>query len=418
MALHFKLHKSFSVSNEQTLAHTNCIMVAIAIASAISLGLLFLFLRSDPSNDNLNVPSSVVSTDTHKPMVSAVSSNMLFFGNAFWGRRTNTLAMASDLQYAYPFSGLAGFERDTYNAWIAGLECPMVADYTPSAYQEEKLLSFNCNPDYLPEAKKWFTVFTLANNHTDNQGVAGFTETQKHLDEHGIQYFGHYDPKNLDNVCDVIAMPATATLTDETTKTVNLPVALCGYHGFLELPPQESLAVMQQYSAYMPVIAMPHAGTEYKPAPNDIIAKLYRRMIDNGADMVLGDHPHWVQTTESYNGHLIVYSMGNFMFDQQGSQELTRSAGINVRMTTPNADQLQQWIDLAVTCKNYHDDCLAHAKAKNLSKLPYTFTFGVVGTDSSDRITKPASGSIQASIVDRMQWQQTMGQLHSPYNAL
>lgn len=45
------------------------------------------------------------------------------------------------------------------------------------------------------EAAKWFTAFTLANNHTDSRGPAGFTETQKHLDENGIQYFGAPDPK-------------------------------------------------------------------------------------------------------------------------------------------------------------------------------------------------------------------------------
>ncbi|QQS19030.1 CapA family protein [Candidatus Saccharibacteria bacterium] len=36
-------------------------------------------------------------------------------------------------------------------------------------------------------------------------------------------------------------------------------------------------------------------------------------MIDNGADMVLGDHPHVVQPSEAYKGHPIFYSMGNFI---------------------------------------------------------------------------------------------------------
>lgn len=63
----------------------------------------------------------------------------------FGWRRTNGWAMASDLQYAHPFSGLSEFGRGKYDAWIAGLECPMVAGLQPSKYNEEQLLSFNCN---------------------------------------------------------------------------------------------------------------------------------------------------------------------------------------------------------------------------------------------------------------------------------
>ena len=41
------------------------------------------------------------------------------------------------------------------------------------------------------------------------------------------------------------------------------------------------------------------------------------RAIDAGATMVVGSHPHWVQGIEWYNGHLITYSLGNFVFDQE-----------------------------------------------------------------------------------------------------
>ena len=158
---------------------------------------------------------------------------------------------------------------------------------------------------------------TLANNHTDNQGVAGFTETQKHLEENSIQYFGHPDPRVLTDICDVIALPAKITYSDGTIKKGELPVAMCGYHGFIRIPPPESIALMKRYASLMPVIAMPHAGKEYVATADELKTELYRSMIDNGADMVIGDHPHWVQNTEAYKGHPIIYSMGNFIFDQQ-----------------------------------------------------------------------------------------------------
>ncbi len=355
-----------------------------------------------------------------KPHAVSASSNMLFFGNVYFSRYINDWSMASPLKFAYPFSRLNEFDRTKYDAWIAGLECPTVAGLQQSSAQEDATLSFNCNPQYLPEAAKWFTAFTLANNHTDNQGAAGFTETQRHLEENNIQYFGHPDPRELGDICDVITVPATVTLSTGKTKKASLPVALCGYHGFIRKPLPESIAVMQRYSQSMPVIAMPHAGKEYVAAPDALKTELYRSMIDSGADVVIGDHPHWVQTTESYKGHLIVYSMGNFIFDQQLRPEMTRSAGINVLLSVDGVSDtaLDKWTALAQTCSAYHDDCLATAERQKLTKLPFTMKFGVVGTDDYDKIVKPASPEVQAGILQRMNWPQTMTQLQPPYSSL
>jgi poly-gamma-glutamate synthesis protein (capsule biosynthesis protein) len=328
--------------------------------------------------------------------------------------------MASKLKYAYPFSRLNEFNRDQYNAWISGLECPMAAAVHMSSAEMDSTLTFNCSPSYLPEAAKWFTAFTLANNHTDNQGVAGFKETQQHLDQYGIQYFGNPDPTVTDDVCEVVSLPATV-LNDNNLKTIGkIPVALCGFHGVFQIPPASSVAVMAQYSKYMPVIAMPHMGTEYKPAPDELKINFYRSLIDGGADMVLGDHPHWIQTSESYKGHLIVYSMGNFMFDQQDTPEVVRSAGIRVVMTTSgdSSELLDKWLALGVKCGSYKDNCLALAQKQNLKKLDIKYQFGVVGTNDSDKIVKPATPAQQTDILNRLQWQSTIKQLQPPYSSL
>jgi poly-gamma-glutamate synthesis protein (capsule biosynthesis protein) len=44
-------------------------------------------------------------------------------------------------------------------------------------------------------------------------------------------------------------------------------------------------------------------------------------LIDQGADAVVGGHPHWMQSVESYRGRPIAYSLGNFVFDQDWSSE-------------------------------------------------------------------------------------------------
>jgi hypothetical protein len=368
---------------------------------------------------SVNTPESVV-IEKPAPKPVSVSANTLFFGNAFWGRYINDWSMASPLKTAYPFSRLDEFDRDSYDAWIAGLECPTVAGFSQTSAEEDATLSFNCSPDYLPEAAKWFTAFTLANNHTDNRGAEGFTETKKHLDKNGIQYFGHYDPDLLTDVCEVIALPMSVTYDDDSKKTHLMPVAMCGYHGVFKLPSEKSMEVMEAYSEFMPVIAFPHMGVEYKPAPDGLKVTTYRSLIDHGADMVIGDHPHWIQTTEAYKGHLIVYSMGNFMFDQQDTAEVVRSAAIRVVMNVKNVDSaaLADWLSLGDACKTFQDDCLAQAEAKNLSKLPFTYQFGVVGTDDSGKIVKPATATQRASILTRLQWSSTMSQLQSPYSSL
>jgi poly-gamma-glutamate synthesis protein (capsule biosynthesis protein) len=357
-----------------------------------------------------------------KPSVqpTGISSNVLFLGNTFWGRYIDDWSQASPLKYSYPFSRLNELHRNQYDAWISGIECPLKSGVHMTSAEMDAQLQFNCDPNYLPEASKWFTAFTLANNHTDNQGVDGFAETKQQLQKNGIQYFGNYDPTVIDDACEVISLPVTVTESNKTVQKGKLPVAICAYHGVFQIPPAESVAQIAKYSKYMPVIAMPHMGAEYKASPDQIKTDFYRSLIEGGADVVLGDHPHWVQTSEAYNGHLIVYSMGNFMFDQQDSVEVTRSAAINVKMTVTDANKtlLQDWLDLGEKCAAFKDDCLSQASKQNLKKLSIEYQFGVVGTNDSDKIVKPANPDQQAAILTRLNWQKTMSELQAPYSSL
>lgn len=348
------------------------------------------------------------------PVAVGVTSRVMFTGDVYWGRSIYKSAQASSLGSAYPFSGLSGFNRQNYNAWIGNLECPTVPGVQPTDHQEMDLLQFNCNPSFLPELAKWFTAVSLANNHTDNQGgMTGLTATRDQLNKVGLQYFGSFDPTVLKDVCEVISLPVTVKLSDGTTKSGALPLAMCGYHGVFQVPPASSLAVMQTYSRYMPVIAMPHMGVEYQPHSDELRQNLYREMIDNGADAVLANHPHWVQNSESYKGKLIVYSMGNFIFDQYRDSEQTRSAVINLTLSGDQLDssQLDAWLKLGATCSGFQDNCLEEAEDQQLPKLDLRLTFGITGTDSSSRVTKPAGPAVMAGIADRLDWNQTAAQL-------
>ena len=81
------------------------------------------------------------------------------------------------------------------------------------------------------------------------------------------------------------------------------------------------------------LIITPHWGNEYQMASSRQ-KNLARLAIDSGADLIIGHHPHWVQEIEEYQGKLIYYSLGNFIFDQMWSEK-TRQ-GIIAKITIEN----------------------------------------------------------------------------------
>ena len=142
-------------------------------------------------------------------------------------------------------------------------------------------------------------------------------------------------------------------------------------------------------------------------------------MIDHGADIVIGDHPHWIQSTEAYKGKLIVYSMGNFIFDQQFNKEVTRSATIRLLLgATGKAEDLAAWTALGEKCGSYHDTCLDEAKEKGLTKLDFSYKYDAIGSTNANRLAHPASASEQREILQRLRWDQTMNRLEPPHAKL
>lgn len=332
--------------------------------------------------------------------------NTLFLGDVFVGRRINTWAQASGLGYAYPFSGLHTLGRENYDAWIANLECPVTTSTVTKA-QEEVQLKFNCDPRYIPEAAKWFDVFGLANNHMDNmQEVDGLNQTRKFLDESGIQYFGHFDNAVQADICEIVSFKVRPQYAEEPeeVKEFSLPIALCGYHNLFKIPTDAELAVMQEYSKYFITIAMPHQGVEYTLYPDGLKKTVFRKMIDNGADVVLGGHPHVVQDAEVYKEKLIVYSLGNFIFDQQWNADVTTGIGVNLDFNFPFSLNLKQWSDLASSCTVFKDNCLSEVQRLGLAKPEFTMQANIVATSDADKLAKKGSDADQAKMLARLNW--------------
>lgn len=350
----------------------------------------------------LSVPISV------EPVVDSAKSRIFLAGEVFWGRYMRDAAAKSELGYGFPFSGLASFEREKYDAWFGHMECP-ITNNSLTSKQQEATLTFNCRPEFLEEAAKWFDVMSLANNHTDNMGgQVGLDETRKNLGEHGLQYYGNYDNRVLDELCEVVDLPVRINYLLGEGDVEQFPIAMCGFHVVFTLPTPEQLDVIKDYSRYFLTIVTPHMGQEYVSLADQLKVDTYRAMIDRGADLVVASHPHWVQNTEVYKDKLIMYSVGNFMFDQQFDKEVRRGAALDLQIEITDANLLKSWLNVGFECGEFKDQCLELAQKLDLEKPEFILDYGVVSSLNTGYVTSLAPADVRRAVTARLNWEQTM----------
>lgn len=168
-----------------------------------------------------------------------------------------------------------------------------------------------------------FDVLSLANNHMMNFGRSGIESTIRNLDVAGIGHAGAglgeeeiYRPvvKEIKGV--KFGFLAYSYSNEQVADKKN------GTYGVaaLDAEKMKSQVAELKKSADVVVVSM-HAGTEYETAPGRAQKDFARAAIDAGASLVIGHHPHVVQTAEKYKDGYIIYSLGNFVFDQMWSEE-------------------------------------------------------------------------------------------------
>ena len=213
-----------------------------------------------------------------------------------------------------PFAAVASVLKDTDLA-VANLECsvPIAGTRGTNRY------SFKAPTECVPLMKQYFSAVTVANNHSGDWGKDGFASELDLLEREKLPYFG--GGRNAEQA------RRPAILTSHGRR-----IALLGYCDF---PPKryaadadspgtawlieddvlaDIRAARTRYGADT-VIPYLHWGIEHTPMPEDYQVKFARKMIDAGADAVIGAHPHVPQTVDWYRGKPIVYSLGNFVFN-------------------------------------------------------------------------------------------------------
>jgi poly-gamma-glutamate synthesis protein (capsule biosynthesis protein) len=162
-------------------------------------------------------------------------------------------------------------------------------------------------------------VVTLANNHAMDQGATGLLDTMRCLEKAGVAVCGA--GKDLDD-----AYRATILARD------GVKVAFLGFTDVLPLgypatpsspgttPGRSDLAAVTRAVAAAAkkgdyVVVSWHWNFEFTTSPSSLEVSEGRAAIDAGADLVVAHHPHVLQGIESYHGGLILYSLGDFVFD-------------------------------------------------------------------------------------------------------
>lgn len=177
-------------------------------------------------------------------------------------------------------------------------------------------------------------VLSRANNHSFNYGDIGMNDTTAVLDTAGIKHFG---------MGNNLAEARRAAIVEQNGVTF----AFLGYNGISDDwdaagPENAGTAplvdwmvvedIQREVAAGHVVIPFFHWGIEYQHDPSEEQRSFARIAIDNGAAMVMGSHPHWVQAVETYQGRPILYSLGNFVFDQEWSLETKQGMMAHVWM--------------------------------------------------------------------------------------
>ena len=226
-------------------------------------------------------------------------------------------AEAGDLiaQGGDPFASFASYFADA-DIRITNLECVVATQGSAG----DKMFTFRAHPRVIPVLQRHFDAVTLANNHSGDFGPEAFAEMLGLLQSAGLAQVG--GGMNL--------RQAHAPLVFEHK---GLRIAVLSYNEFQprsfeanhnvpgtawsedERVVADIRAARRVHRADL-VIPIMHWGWENEPVANARQRQLARRMVQAGADAVIGGHPHVTQDIEHYRGKPIVYSVGNFIMKE------------------------------------------------------------------------------------------------------
>jgi len=160
-------------------------------------------------------------------------------------------------------------------------------------------------------------LVNLSNNHINDFGTDGVIETQKALESSKIDYFG-VGHKEKDHNIFTLDKPKITFLSYSTRDSDTTGNSLFNQEDFMG-PKKLSIDLFNQQIEKNDLgdhkkIVLLHWGHEDRNYPEPYRREIARDLIDNGADLIISNHPHSIQGFEKYKGKYIFYSLGNLLF--------------------------------------------------------------------------------------------------------
>lgn len=215
--------------------------------------------------------------------------------------------------------------------------------------------SFGASPTVLTGLRRaGFDALSLANNHTGDYGEAALVQTVRAFAGSGITPFGAgrdlaqaTEPAIVEREGITLAFLGFNAIGETPQAGPAQPGALS-----VRMPPRTGplnrddlahvlRAVRRLDGRVDAVVVLPHWGTQYTHTPEPIQRTVGRRLVDAGADLVVGGHPHWVQGVERHRGVTIAHSLGNAVFDMDFAEQTMEGVVLTATVSTSGIDDVR-----------------------------------------------------------------------------
>lgn len=326
-------YRSKKLAFSITFAH---IRKVIGISAVIAL-IAFLVTKPLISRHNSDQsPISIITalTETFEEELKVVEPiTLLFAGDVMMDRGVRR---SIEKNFAHDYGALfknTEYVRDTDIAFL-NLEGPVAT----GGKRVGSIYTFRMEPESLIAMKEaGFDMVSFANNHVGDYAQAAFDETMRLLEQYGMQYTGagrNYTDATAPRIVDVRGMKiGFLSTTDVGPNWMKATTTRPGI--LLASDPNLSNIISEAKNAVDILVVSFHFGEEYSPVSTRQ-KTLAHNAIDSGADIIVGHHAHVMQATETYNGKLIFYGLGNYIFDQYFSPHTMRGmmAKVTIDPTT------------------------------------------------------------------------------------
>ncbi len=243
------------------------------------------------------------------------SSTLILVGDVMLGGEFPVFKNENNLDWSYPFLKLQPLFSNA-DIVFANLECPLSDEGPPRA---DKEMALHAPPDSLKAFRHLnCSVVSIGNNHINDYGEQGLSKTIELLKTNEIPYFGA--GSNLQEASKEVVLDKNGlkiSFLGYTTDDMHVRsiiagpnTAGCAPYDFARI--RDDINKIRNESDVICISL--HWGYELHrfPAPEQI--DLAHRIIDAGADIIIGHHPHVIQGFEKYRHGIIFYSLGNFFF--------------------------------------------------------------------------------------------------------